>query len=262
MPHRLIEPPAARRRAALLLSALAGAAAILPAAAAQGPAQPPAGPAGPPAFAAAYDILWKGMNAASAALELRRDGPDRYTYVSRNNARGMFRLAFPGEVNQTSQFTLEGGQPRPVSYRADDGTSDTRRDVSLAFDWAAMRVRGRAGDKPVDVALRPGVQDGMSVQVALMAELQQGGAPQGFWLIDKDELKQYEYSAEGAARLRTAVGELDTVVWSSRRPGSDRVTRVWYAPSLGFVPVQAERQRGGKLEWQMRITRLSRPAAP
>ncbi|MFM8516437.1 MAG: hypothetical protein ACKODA_00935, partial [Nevskiaceae bacterium] len=47
--------------------------------------------------------------------------------------------------------------------------------------------------------------------------------------------------------------ELDTVVWSSHRPSSDRVTRVWYAPSLGFLPVQAERKRGDRLEWSMRL---------
>lgn len=256
MPAQLPERRAAHRRAAISVSIL-GCSAWAAAATA---AQPATAGAGPQAFSASYDVLWKGMNAASAALELRRDGPDRYTYISRNNARGMFKLAFPGEVNQTSQFTLDAGKPRPLSYRADDGTDDTRRDVSLTFDWAAMRVRGRAEDKPVDVALRPGAQDGMSVQIALMADLQHGGSPEGFWLIDKNELKQYEYTGEGSARVRTAVGELDTVIWSSRRPGSDRVTRVWYAPSLGYLPVQAERRRGSKLEWQMRITRMSRPA--
>lgn len=249
MTHRT-EYRATRRWAVAALSMLGG-----PIALAQTPPPPQAAPQ---AFSASYEVLWKGMSAASASLDLRRDGPDRYVYVSRNNARGMFKLAFPGEVNQTSQFTLEAGTPRPLSYRADDGTADTRRDVSLAFDWSAMRVRGRAEDKPVDVALRPGVQDGMSVQIALMADLQRGAVPKGFSLIDKDEIKQYEYAGEGAARIRTALGELDTVIWSSRRPGSDRVTRVWYAPSLGFVPVQAERRRGGKLEWQMRITRMGR----
>lgn len=241
---------AARCWAAAALSMLGCGSAL-----AQGPT---AGVAAPQAFSASYEVLWKGMSAASASLELRREGPDRYVYVSRNNARGMFRLAFPGEVNQTSQFTLDAGSPRPLSYRADDGTSDTRRDVSLAFDWSAMRVRGKAQDQPVDLALRPGVQDGMSVQIALMTDLQRGASPQGFLLIDKDEIKQYDYTGEGTARLRTALGELDTVIWSSRRPGSDRVTRMWYAPSLGHIPVQAERRRGGKLEWQMRITRLAR----
>jgi hypothetical protein len=33
---------------------------------------------------------------------------------------------------------------------------------------------------------------------------------------------------------------------------------MWFAPSLGFVPVQAERTRDGKLEFAMRIKSLQR----
>ena len=32
--------------------------------------------------------------------------------------------------------------------------------------------------------------------------------------------------------------------------------RMWFAPSLGYLPVQAERSRGGKLEFAMRIRSL------
>jgi hypothetical protein len=209
-------------------------------------------------FATRYEVVWKGVNVGTASLELTIDAAGRYTYVSRNNARGFARMAFPGEITQISQFTLEGGAVRPASYRADDGTDKQERDVSLSFDWAAQRVSGTAEKRPVDVALRPGAQDGMSVQIALINELIKGRSPTGFWLIDKDVLKEYEYIAEGKARLQTALGELDTVIYSSRRPGSDRLTRVWYAPSLGYTPVQAERRRGDRVEWSMRVTSTSR----
>jgi hypothetical protein len=209
-------------------------------------------------FATRYEVVWKGVHVGTASLELTIDSAGRYTYVSRNNARGLARMAFPGEITQISQFTLEGGAVRPASYRADDGTEKQERDVSLSFDWAAQRVRGTAEKRPVDVALRPGAQDGMSVQIALINELLQGRSPAGFWLIDKDELKEYEYVAEGKARIKTTLGELDTVIYSSRRPGSNRLTRVWYAPTLGYMPVQAERVRADRIEWSMRVTRASR----
>jgi len=43
------------------------------------------------------------------------------------------------------------------------------------------------------------------------------------------------------------------MVWTSRRPSSNRITRVWYAPSLGYLPVQAERHKGDTVEWSMRL---------
>ena len=204
-------------------------------------------------FQASFEVVFRGMNAGMSSLELTRDNGNRWRYVSRNEARGLFKLALPGEIRQTSVFVLEDDKPRPLRYAADDGTKATDKDIALEFDWTTGRVRGTAERKPVDLPLQAGLQDGMSVQIALLRALAAGERPSGFRLIDKDEIKEYLYVDEGRATLRTVAGELDTVVWSSRRPNSDRVTRVWYAPSLGFLPVQAERKRGDRLEWSMRL---------
>jgi hypothetical protein len=209
-------------------------------------------------FTASFEVVFRGMNAGSTTLELTTEGGDRWRYLSRANARGLFRLALSGEIRQTSQFTLGAAGPRPIRYVADDGTEDDKRDIRLEFDWMAGRVRGTAETQPVDLAVRDGLQDGMSVQIALMRALAAGERPRRFFLIDKDEIKEYIYESEGAARIKTAAGELDTVIWSSRRPNSGRVTRVWYATSLGHTPVQAERRRDGKVEWTMRLKSLQR----
>jgi hypothetical protein len=42
--------------------------------------------------------------------------------------------------------------------------------------------------------------------------------------------------------LSTSLGSLQIVIWSSRRPNSDRIIHVWYAPPLGFAPMLATHQ--------------------
>ena len=64
----------------------------------------------------------------------------------------------------------------------------------------------------------------------------------------------------GAERIATPIGPVETVIWSSARVGSNRVTKVWYAPELGYVPVRAERRRGDKLEWAMNLKTLTSSA--
>lgn len=209
-------------------------------------------------FKTSFAVEWKGINAGTAWLELTQTGPGLYRYVSRNNARGIFRLAFPDEITQTSDFVLENGVVKPLRYRADDGSADKSRDISLDFDWTRKRVQGTAEKKPVDLEAPAGLQDGMSVQIALMVELVAGRSPSMYWMIDKNKLKDYEYRDEGKARISTVLGELDTVIWSSRRPNSDRITRVWYAPSLGFSPVKAQRIRDGSVEVAMTLRSLAR----
>jgi hypothetical protein len=121
-----------------------------------------------------------------------------------------------------------------------------------------MRATGVSETKPVDIALKDGTQDVMSSQVEVMLDLKSGNLPKIFQIIDKDQLKEFNYTQEGSARIRTELGELDTVIVTSRRTGNNRLLRMWFAPSLGFVPVKAERSRDGKVEIAMHIRSVER----
>ena len=169
-------------------------------------------------------------------------------------ARGVFRLMYANDVVQKSWLAVENGHARPLEYRASDGTST----LLLEFDWGALRARGAAQTKPLDLELDAATQDVMSVQVEVMLDLKNGRLPPTFRIIDHTEAKDFAYAEEGTARIRTALGWQDTVVVASQRAGNDRVLRMWFAPALGYVPVQAERTRGGTLEFAMRIKTLKR----
>ncbi|MGC2028958.1 MAG: DUF3108 domain-containing protein [Steroidobacteraceae bacterium] len=203
-------------------------------------------------FSAHYVADWKSINVGTSDLELKADTePGHYVYTWTITARGIFRL-YRAEVTQKSWLSINAGHVRPEKYRAEDGSSN----VNLDFDWEGRRARGVSETKPVDLALSDGTQDVMSIQVEVMLDLKNHNLPKTFQIIDKDELKEFTYSEEGPARLRTDLGELDTVIVSSQRTGNNRILRMWFAPSLGFVPVQAERTRDRKLEFAMRIKSL------
>ena len=216
----------------------------------------------PRPFEATYAVRWRGIAAGNSTLELRQTAPNQYVYESRNTARGIFRLAFPEAITQISHFSVTDGRVVPSSYQADDGSEDTSRDVALKFDWDAGRVTGIAEDVPVDLPLEPGTQDALSVQIALMCELAAGRSPRSFRLVDDHEVKEYTYTREGTATVETPLGRLDTVLYSSTRPGSSRMTRLWLAPSLGWLPVRAEQKRRGRTEFAMEIRSLEQSTGP
>src|ERR1700688_2309168 len=131
----------------------------------------------PADFVAKYAIEWHGITAGHTTLELSHTAPNSYTYRSRNTARGLFRLAFPDVISQTSTFSIVNGAVRPSSYQADDGKAQSGKTVTLRFDWQAKRVTGVAENKPVDLPLESGTQDALSVQIELMRELASGRSP-------------------------------------------------------------------------------------
>lgn len=229
--------------AALGLAAVSGAA--QPASAADAAVAP---------FSAHYQAYWKNVNVGTSELELKPDSePGWYVYTWKIAARGVFRL-YRAEVTQRSWISMVAEHVRPEKYRAEDGEST----VSIDFDWNARRARGTSENKPVDLALKDGTQDVMSIQVQVMLDLKNGNLPETFQIVDKDELKEFVYTQEGRARIRTDLGELDAVVVASQRTGNNRILRMWFAPSLGFIPVLAERTRDGKLEFAMRIKSVKR----
>jgi hypothetical protein len=215
---------------------------------------PSAADAGIAPFTARYQADWKSINVGTSDLELKQDTePGHYVYTWSITAHGIFRL-YRDEVTQQSWLSINADHVRPEKYRAEDGSSS----VNLDFDWDGGHVRGTSENKPVDLTLKEGTQDLLSIQVEVMLGLKKGNLPKTFQIIDKDKLKEFIYTQEGTANIRTALGQLDTVIVESRQAGNNRILRMWFAPSLGFVPVQAERTRDGKLEFAMRIKTLKR----
>jgi hypothetical protein len=217
-------------------------------------AAPSSADAGVTPFSAHYQADWKSINVGTSDLELKQDGePGHYLYTWTITAHGIFRL-YRDEVTQKSWLSINADHVRPEKYRAEDGKSS----VSLDFDWDTGRVRGTSENKTVDLKVNDGTQDVMSIQVEVMLNLKNGKLPKTFQIIDKDKPKEFIYNQEGTANIRTALGQLDTVIVASQQAGNNRILRMWFAPSLGFVPVQAERTRDGKLEFAMRIKTLKR----
>jgi hypothetical protein len=207
-------------------------------------------------FAAHFTAEWKGIGVAASDLVLKRDSaPGTWLYTWRITARGIFHLVYSDDLLQNSWFTLSAGHVRTNRYAATEGSQQ----VKLDFDWDAHRARGTSQGKPLELVLQDNTQDVLSIQIEVMQDLRNDTLPAKFSIVDKEEVKEFNYTREGSERLHTALGVLDTIKIASQREGNNRILHMWFAPSLGFVPVQAERTRDGKSEFAMRIRSLERP---
>lgn len=207
-------------------------------------------------FEASYAWMWHGMTVAISSLKLERQH-DLWVYASHSEPRGLGRM-FSQRPVQTSTMRVTGSEVEPLSYKADDGTSATRQDADVIFDWEHDRASGVYENVKVDMPLQKGIQDDLSIQIALMASLLAGRVPESFQLIDKNTLREYRYSRESQETIATALGSLETVVFKSQKAGSPRVTRFWVAPSRGYIPLRVEQKKGDEVQWTMEIRSLKR----
>jgi hypothetical protein len=242
------------RRSALRWAALlAGAALALAAPASRGKEQ------SLQPYKARYQVTYRGLSGGQIENSLSRGSqPDLWLYETRAFPSLLGRVAVSPKARERGVMQITPDGVRPLSFDFNDGKPDSAKDVSFRFDWEQGRVRGEAEGAPFDLAVRPGTQDTASVQAAMIIELLAARAPAGFTILMGSRLRDYRYWPEGKATVMTPFGQFETVVWANQRDGSTRVTKVWHAPSLGYVPVQAIQYRKGQVETQMKLLALTR----
>ena len=218
------------------------------------------GSVGVPQYKARYQVSYRGISGGQIESTLRRGGAaGQWLYESRAFPNILGRIAVSPDARQRSTMEITPAAVRPLTLVFDDGSDSSVKDVRLEFDWAAGRVRGESKDKPIDQPVTAGTQDTTSVQAAMLLELTAGRTPQHFRIQNGAKLEDYRYWSEGRATVVTPYGQFETVVWASQRDGSKRVNRVWHAPQLGYVPVQAIQYNKGRPDVQRKLVALERP---
>jgi len=195
-----------------------------------------------------YHTTFKGLSAGDLQLTLKPDAhADHWTYETRAFPSFLASFVISGNSAERSAFTLTPAGVEPNRYQLNDGSGKREKETDLTYDPAG-RVHGVVEGQPLDMALEPGTQDVTSIRAALIADLAAGREPHEYAMLDGREVKRYVYSKVGTARIATAVGAVDTVIYRSDRKGSDghgRIWQYWYAPSLGYLPVRIEQREDG-----------------
>jgi len=206
-------------------------------------------------FEASYSWAWHGASVAVSTLKLEQRPDETWLYSSHSEPRGLGFL-YPMRPKLESVMRIGGDGIQPLHYRANDGTSANERGADVTFDWDAAHASGTYENVKVDLPLKPGVQDDLSIQIALIYGLRQGRVPPNLSMIDKNSIREYSYRQEGVATITTRLGSIETVIYASHHEGSPRTTRFWCAPSKGYIPLRVEQKRLDEVEWTMEIETL------
>ena len=221
-----------------------------------------------------YQFLFKGMSGGELELKLLPDTqPDSWIYET--HAHPNFLASFFVKSNSIERgwFRVTPTGVQPTRYFLDDGSSDKSNDSDLRYDWAQDRLTGTSRGRPLDLSIEPGMQDVMSIRAVVLVDLLAGREPREYAMLDGREIKHYIYTRVGTAKLKTDIGEFDTVIYKSDRKDSDgrgRIWQYWYAPALSWLPLRAEQREDGKARMTLAIRSLkwldtsggTAPAAP
>jgi Protein of unknown function (DUF3108) len=210
-------------------------------------------------FTATYEIRHGAMRVGETHFTLSADDAHGYTFESRTQSKGLARM-FVGAIVETSEFQVDGDSLRPVRFSAEESRGKGSQHID--FDWGAGLAHARRDDDSADLKLRPRVLDHSLIQVALMRDLAAGRPLSTYYIVEKNELRAYQYERVGEEQIDTPAGSYASVKVRQSRAGSSRELYFWCAPALDYLPVQLEQRKDGKAVLTMRLTATEGLSAP
>ena len=208
-------------------------------------------------YTATYRVDYKGKDAGTAELAVRQlpDG-DVYEFKSTVMAKGMLKLVRPKPAIERSLFRVDADGVRPLEFWYEDGSRSGEDNVHAVFDWDRGVATISGAETRREMAVPKGALDRGSLQVARMRDLEMAGAVRNYTIADDDSVAEYEYTDEGTATITTKSGSHETRVVTQRRAGSSRTTRVWFVPTMRFLPVRIEQTRDGELQTALELVKV------
>lgn len=199
-------------------------------------------------YVAVYEVKSMGFTAISeTTLSRNADGSGNvvYEYRSTSRPKGLARLIRRAPAVEISRFRLEGEQFIPLEFHFVDGKASAERSNHIVFadDKANSTYKGAS----VSIDLQPGYVDRVLEQIILRQGLREQQVQKRFMVVDRNEVRVIDYTAEPTEEVATALGSMTAVRLLRQREGSSRSTRIWFAKDLDFLPVRIEQMRKGEV---------------
>jgi hypothetical protein len=180
-----------------------------------------------------------------------------YRAESSIEATGMSSIIARGSIRENSEFVETAEGLRPNVFRSNDTLTRDKEKVDFAFDWIASEVTGTINGEDFQAPLDGIVHDRVSLQYGLMHDLMQGIHRTEYSLQDAEKFKPLSISNIGTKKVKVPFGEFEALGIRHQVEGSSRMTTLWCAEALGYLPIIIEQHRKGKLQVRATLTDYS-----
>ena len=166
---------------------------------------------------------------------------------------GISRILTNGTMDVTSEFETAADGVMPVMFHEID-TIRHDPETRLRFDWTTNQAIGTVGEDEVTLQLEGVSHDNVSIQYQLMHDLLRESPQATYVLFDVDKMRIANVRNIGTKTVKTKAGDYEVVGIQHQKEGSLRITTLWCAPKLDYLPVIIEQHRKNKLNFRATLT--------
>jgi len=205
-------------------------------------------------YVAEYELLRDGKKEGAATVSLRALDDGRWELRNLTTGTSGMAALLGLRIEEHSLVSWRHGRPQTEGYRYAQKMAFRKRTRSVVVDRDAGQIIGRDSrdDKNRIFALRDGILDRQSVNLALAADLGNGAAGAlEYAVVGRHAISTWQFQIEQHAAIDTPAGCFDATVASRTRDDDGRVTRTWFArlptpDARAMLPVRVEQTEPGK----------------
>ena len=206
----------------------------------------------PPAFSAQYVLKAGGISLGKLDVNLTQVDMENWTYRSSSVALGLAAMFVGSDaITDTSKLQLLDGSIRPTSYERIRITNEADKSERVVYYWDKNIAQSEYKDRKLEVNLNGLTTDLFTMQLLLMANINNIPEKMTLPVITKAKLKDYQIVNLGAVKLKTIYGERDAIL--IERIKDESSYRVWADLELYGLPLQVESIKNGKSEYLVKI---------
>jgi len=180
-------------------------------------------------------------------------------YIARHfvEPTGMSRIVAHGEITEVSEFAAGDDGIYPIAYQTNDTLAKDDPRADIRFDWNTLEASGTVNDEEFHTTLDRLRQDRVSIQYALMFDLLNNQLREKYELFEADKLKTLNVRSIGSREIKVPAGTFTVVGIQHQAENSSRVTTLWCAEEIDYLPVVIEQHRKGKLRVRATLRRYT-----
>lgn len=216
----------------------------------------------PPDHRATYLVEKYGSTVAKTTLSFfQKDGQLHYT--SSSTAEGLAAIFTSDTIteNSTLEYQQSDPYPRLLNYSY-SRKKKQKYNQTINIKWddkQATTITSQYRNETTKL-IEPGpVWDKLSVQLALINDINTAKPNDllAYKVIDKNSLKEYKFEYLGDESLVLNNQNYQTKKLKRIHTSGRRMTIMWLATELSYIPVAIEQHKDKEIHWQMKLDNIS-----
>ncbi len=199
---------------------------------------------------------------ASTDLSLNRLN-NHFQIRSMTRASGIFSLFNKDELIEVSEVDYKNNRYYPIAYQWINNQKNKTLTVSYNYDYRNKKIIHHKQDKDIVLPMQPNSYDPASIILAVAdwvkrdyQQIKAQKQQQQFDYHDHNRSWTKIYRTGTEEMLDLPWGEVSAIKVEQVDSNEDTNTTIWVAPEQGFIPVQIEQRKQGKLVARMELERI------